>query len=96
VADYIRQRFISTAEAGTSEANLINSASFQKFVRDNRRTLEQVLDKDQVNAMQALADDLNRSARSTTGSALRACSMRRVARSGRGLRVAPDVGGVCW
>jgi hypothetical protein len=70
VADYIRQRFISTAEAGTSEANLINSASFQKFVRDNRRTLEQVLDKDQVNAMQALADDLNRSARSTTGSAL--------------------------
>jgi hypothetical protein len=70
VADYVRQRFISTAEAGTSEANLINSASFQKFVRDNRRTLEQVLDKDQVNAMQALADDLNRSARSTTGSAL--------------------------
>ena len=70
VADHIRQRFISTAEAGTSEANLINSASFQKFVRDNRRTLEQVFDKDQVNAMQALADDLNRSARSATGSAL--------------------------
>jgi hypothetical protein len=70
VADHIRQRFISTAEAGTSDANLINSASFQKFVRDNRRTLEQVFDKDQVNAMQALADDLNRSARSTTGSAL--------------------------
>lgn len=70
VADYIRQRFVSTAEAGTSDANLINSATFQKFVRDNRKTLEQVLDKDQVNTLQALADDLNRSARSVTGSAL--------------------------
>lgn len=74
VADFIRGRFISTTEAGTSEANLIRSADFQKFVRNNRRTLEQVFDKDQVNVMQALADDLHRSNRSLTGSALRARS----------------------
>ena len=71
VADYIRGRFISTTEAGTSEANLIKSAQFQNFVRQNRRTLEQVFDKEQVNTMQALADDLHRSNRSLTGSALR-------------------------
>jgi hypothetical protein len=70
VADFVRTKFISVAEEGTSEARKINSASFQKFVRDNRKTLEQVFDKDQVNTMQALADDLNRSARSVTGSGL--------------------------
>jgi hypothetical protein len=67
VADYIRQRFISTAEVKTSEAKAINSAAFQKFVRDNRKTLEQVFDREQVNTLQALADDLNRGARSVTG-----------------------------
>jgi len=71
VADYIRGRFISTTEAGASEANLIKSAQFQNFVRQNRRTLEQVFDKDQVNVMQALADDLHRSNRSLSGTALR-------------------------
>ena len=70
VADYIRGRFISTTEASTSEANLINSASFQKFIRSNRKVLGQVFDQEQVNTLQALADDLNRSARSVTGNAL--------------------------
>jgi hypothetical protein len=70
VADYIRGKFISTAEAGTSEANLINSASFQKFVRDNRKALGQIFETDHVNTLQAIANDLNRAARSVTGSAL--------------------------
>lgn len=71
IADYIRGRFITTTEAGTSDALLIKSAQFQNFVRQNRRTLSQVLSPEQVNTLQALADDLHRSNRSLTGSALR-------------------------
>ena len=70
VADHIRTKFLSVIEEGTSEANKINSASFQKFVRDNRRTLEQVFDRAQVNSIQALADDLHRFNRSVAGSGL--------------------------
>lgn len=71
VADYIRDRFLSTTEAGTSEALLIKSAQFQNFIRQNRRTLSQAMSPEQVNTLQALADDLHRSNRSLAGSALR-------------------------
>ena len=70
VADHIRTKFLSVIEEGTSEANKINSASFQKFVRDNRRALEQVFDTAQVSSIQALADDLHRFNRSVAGSGL--------------------------
>ena len=70
VADHIRTKFLSVIEEGTSEASKINSASFQKFVRDNRRALEQVFDREQINSIQALADDLHRYNRSVAGSAL--------------------------
>ena len=70
VADHIRTKFLSVIEEGTSEAKKFNSASFQKFVRDNRRTLEQVFNREQVNSIQALADDLHRFNRSVAGSGL--------------------------
>ena len=70
VADHIRTKFLSVIEEGTSEANKINSASFQKFVRDNKKSLEQVFDKAQINSLQALADDLHRYNRSVAGSGL--------------------------
>jgi hypothetical protein len=71
VVDYIRNRFLSTTEAGASDALLIKSSQFQNFVRQNRRTLSQVLSPEQVDTFQALANDLHRSNRSLTGSALR-------------------------
>ena len=70
VADHIRTKFLSVIEEGTSEANKINSANFQKFVRDKMRTLEQVFDREQISSLQALADDLHRFNRSVSGSGL--------------------------
>lgn len=70
VADYMTKRFVTTSEAGTSDANIIKSAGFQKFVRDNRSALRTIFSDREVNSMQAIADDLHRSARSTSGNAL--------------------------
>lgn len=70
VADYMTKTFVTTAEAGTSDANLIKPAAFQKFVRDNRSALRAIFSDREVNSMQAIADDLHRSARSTSGNAL--------------------------
>ena len=70
VADYMRQNFMSVGEVGASGANAIKPDAFQKFVRNNRAALETVFDKEHVNTLQAIANDLNRSARSVTGSAL--------------------------
>ena len=70
VADFIAQKFVTTTEAGTSEANLIRSAQFQQFVRDNKPALRAVFNEKEVASMQAIADDLHRSNRSVSGSAL--------------------------
>jgi len=71
VADYIRDRFITSTEAASSDAMLIKSSQFQDFVRRNQRALSQVFNPEQVRTLQALASDLHRSNRSLTGSALR-------------------------
>lgn len=71
VADYIRDRFITSTEAASSDAMLIKSSQFQDFVRRNQRALSQVLNPEQVSTLQSLANDLHRSNRSLTGSALR-------------------------
>lgn len=70
VADYINKKFISTTEAGASGTNVINSASFQKFVRDNRDALKTIFNEKELGSMQAIADDLHRANRSVTGTAL--------------------------
>ena len=70
VADFMTQKFVTTTEAATSGENIISSSPFQKFVRDNRNALRTIFDDREVNSMQAIADDLHRSARSVSGSAL--------------------------
>jgi hypothetical protein len=70
VADYIRGRFMTTTEAATSEANLLQSANFQKFMRDKRAALGTVLNNEQISGLEAIAADLHRANRSVTGTAL--------------------------
>ena len=64
LVDYMYGRFISNTEAATSGVNAIKSDSFQGFIRQNRGVLRQALSEGEVNALTAIAADLNRAARS--------------------------------
>jgi hypothetical protein len=64
VADYMYGRFISNAEAATSDRNLMKPDAFQTFVRQNEATLKEVLSAKEVNLLKAVAADLRRSNRS--------------------------------
>jgi hypothetical protein len=64
VADYMYGRFISNAEAATSDRSLMKPDAFQTFVRQNEATLKEVLSAKEVNLLKAIAADLRRSNRS--------------------------------
>jgi hypothetical protein len=64
VVDYLYGRFISNTEAATSGTNSLRSDSFQTFIRQNRGALRQVLSEGDINALTAIAADLNRASRS--------------------------------
>jgi hypothetical protein len=64
VADYMYGRFISNAEAATSDRSLMKPDAFQTFVRQNVATLKEVLSAKEVNLLKAIAADLRRSNRS--------------------------------
>jgi hypothetical protein len=64
VADYMYGRFISNAEAATSDRNLMKPDAFQTFVRQNEATLKEALSPKEVNLLRAIAADLRRSNRS--------------------------------
>lgn len=70
VAEYIRDRFISNAEAGTKGVNLIKSDSFQTFVKQNAPALREVFTPEELKSMQAVAADLHRANRSVRSTAL--------------------------
>lgn len=70
IVDDIKKRFISTTEEGFSGVDKMNPAGFQKFVRNNRAALRQALDEKQVKALELLAADLHREARTVSGSLL--------------------------
>ena len=76
IVDYIKQRFISTTEEGFSGVDKMNPGGFQKFVRDNRAALRQALDDKQVAALELLAADLHREARTVSGSLMPGRSAR--------------------
>lgn len=66
VVDYIAARFISNAEAATSDRNLIKADAFQTFVKQHTGSLRQVLTAPEYNMLKAIAADLRRSNRSLT------------------------------
>jgi hypothetical protein len=66
VVDYMYGRFISNAEAATSDRNLMKPDAFQSFVRQNEAALKEVLSPKEINLLKAIAADLRRSNRSLT------------------------------
>ena len=66
VVDAIANRFISNTEAATTGHGLIRSDQFQTFIRNNRAALAQVCSEKEINSLRAIAQDLQRSNRSTT------------------------------
>lgn len=70
VAEYVRDRFISNAEAGTTGVNLIKSDSFQTFVKQNAPALREIFTPEELKSMQAVAADLHRTNRSIRSTAL--------------------------
>jgi hypothetical protein len=64
VVDYMYNKFVSNAEAGTSGVGQIKSDSFQNFLRQNQATLNWVFSPREQNALRAIAADLNRANRS--------------------------------
>jgi hypothetical protein len=67
-ADYISKNFIGNTEVGTSGVTGIKSDAFQSFMRRSAPALGQVFSPEQIQAMQAIAADLQRSNRSIVGS----------------------------
>src|SRR5262249_26115517 len=66
IVDHIANKFISNAEAGTSELGGIKSDQFQNFVRSSASVLRQVFSEPEVNSLRAIANDLQRANRSIT------------------------------
>jgi hypothetical protein len=62
VAEFMRGRLVSNADA--SGNGTIRSNAYQNFVKQNAPALRTVFSEPEVNSMQAIADDLQRSARS--------------------------------
>ena len=71
VADVIVQRATGTTEAGTSGVKKLNASTFQKLIRDKRAAIKAAGYSDQeIGHMQAIADDMERSQRTMSGTAL--------------------------
>ena len=71
IADVIVKRATGTTEAGTSGVKNLNASTFQKLIRDKRSSIKAAGFSDQeVNLMQAVADDMERSQRTMGGTKL--------------------------
>lgn len=64
IADYINGRFVGNTEVGTSGTAAIRSDAFQTFVRQNRSALAQFFTNDELQLIDNLVADLQRSNRS--------------------------------
>jgi hypothetical protein len=64
VANFIQGKLISNTEAGTSGETLIKADQFQSFVKGNRGALREVFSEPEVQSLEAVAADLQRSNRS--------------------------------
>lgn len=66
VVDYMTKKFISNTEAATSGENLISANAFQTFLKNNQGPLARVFKPDELQSINAVAQDLARSKRSET------------------------------
>jgi hypothetical protein len=66
IADWLVQRFVSNTEAGTSGQTLIRSDQFQQFMRQNEAALGVVFTPGEVQALKAIAADLQQANRSVS------------------------------
>lgn len=64
VADFMQQKLIGNAEAGTSGEAAIKSDQFQSFVKNNRAALAEIFSPEELGSLDAIAADLQRSNRS--------------------------------
>ena len=64
VVDHIYQRFVSNTEVGASGQPGMKKDAFQTFIKTQRGALRQVFTDREINAMRAIAEDLNRANRS--------------------------------
>lgn len=64
IADHITGKFVSNTEAATSGQPLLKADQFQTFLKQNRAALRQVFSDSEMASFRAIADDLQRSARS--------------------------------
>ena len=63
-ADFFAHRLVGNTEMATSGQAGIRNDQFQTFIRQNRAGLREVFSDDQVNTLEAIAADLQRSSRS--------------------------------
>jgi hypothetical protein len=66
IVDHMLGRTLSNTEAGSTGVRQIKSDVFQSYLERNRAALQRVFSPDQMEAMQAVAEDLQRSNRSIT------------------------------
>lgn len=67
IVDYVTNKFVSNAEAGTSGKNQIKADGFQTFIRSNEGALRAAgFTDDEVKVMQAISDDIRQANASIT------------------------------
>jgi hypothetical protein len=64
ITDHIAAKLVGNTEAGSSGEAQIKAHAYQTFIRQNRSALHLVFSPDEVRSMEAVAADLQRSARS--------------------------------
>lgn len=69
--DWMMRQFSNAAEAPGTGENLLSSARFAKFVRDNQTTLAELYSPEQMNTFHAVAADLERADRSVSATRIK-------------------------
>lgn len=70
VVEYIQSKFISNAEAATSEQALIKADAFQTFIKTKADVLGKLFTPDEIGNLRAVAQDIQRANRSVNATKL--------------------------
>jgi hypothetical protein len=70
VVDHIQSQFLSNTEAGTSGLNSIKADAFQTFMRTKSNVLAHVFEPQEIGALRAVANDLQRANRTINATKL--------------------------
>ncbi|WP_029074482.1 hypothetical protein [Kaistia adipata] len=66
VVDHMLGRYVSNTEAATSGRTLLKADQLQSFLKQNRSVLKRIFGENEMQRMQAVADDLQRANRSVS------------------------------